>query len=109
MEMMGPEMQLKKKKMERMRQSVNRTRNARTGNSVAVRMDAHIPKGQRNKAALSVLRKCSCVTNVRKPCTAVVLIFKTLQQALSLPDVRMRTENCMRTAPSLNMAAAPMA
>ena len=28
-------------------------------------------------------RKCSCVTNVRKPCTAVVLIFKTLQQVFT--------------------------
>ena len=60
-------------------------------------MDAHIPKGPRNKAALSVLRwasqndcklsfffrKCSCVTNVRKPCTVVVLIFKTLQQVFT--------------------------
>ena len=71
MEMMGLEMQLKKKKLARMRQSVKRTRSARTGNlviillinflfykshQVAVPMDAHIPKGQRNKAALSVLR-----------------------------------------------------
>merc|ERR1719445_211266 len=109
MVVMGPEMQLRKKKMTRMRQSVKRTRSARTGNLVAVPMDAHIPKGQRNKAALSVLRKCSCATNVRKPCTAVVLIFKTLQQALSLPDVQMRTGSYMRTAPSLNMAAAQMA
>merc|ERR1719323_2236325 len=79
MVVMGPEMQLKKKKMARMRQSVKRTRSARTGNLVAVPMDAHIPKDPRNKAALSVLRKCLCATNVKKLCTVVVLIFKTLQ------------------------------
>ena len=111
MEMMGLEMQLKKKKLARMRQSVKRTRSVRTGNlviilinfvfyksrQVAVRMDAHIPKDPRNKAALSVLRwasqndcklsffprKCLCVTNARKPCTVVVLIFKTLQQVFT--------------------------
>merc|ERR1719239_193418 len=105
---MALEMLQRKKKKERMRPSARRTRSARTGNSGVVRMGAHIPRDRKSKAASSVLRKYSCVTNARKLCMVAVLIYKMLQQALSLLDALMRMGSFMRTAPSLSMAVARM-
>merc|ERR1719239_844347 len=105
---MALEMLQRKKKKERMRPSARRTRSARTGNSGVVRMGVHIPRDRKSKAASSVLRKYSCVTNARKLCMVAVLIYKMLQQALSLLDALMRMGSFMRTAPSLSMAVARM-
>jgi len=105
---MALEMLQRKKKKERMKQSVKRTRSAKTGNLVVVRTGAPTPRDRKSKAASSVLRKYSCVTNARKLCMVAVLIYKMLQQALSLLDALMRMGSFMKTVPSLSMAVAQM-